>query len=414
MLSSFERYLKRHNYVASVVAGHEFAKMREVLKCKQKDLKSKGFGNRPNVADSISDQELDLLYEREQLGSSTPESLLNTLWLNNTLIFGMRGGSAEHRLLCWGDVQLRYDAECEAEYLEYNERQTKTRTGIDVSNIRKVKPKMFATGDSRCPVAMYKAFARKRPEAMNKPDSPFYLGVVTHNNRPTCYEQWFLSQAVGVNKLRTLMKRMAEKANLPNLQFKKLTNTSVRKRACQVLLNNDVPDTHAIHITGHVDPQSLNQYRTITNKQQQQMSNMLAGAPETPDLPAVTPAPREVSRAGTSAPTLDLDLPAASPREVSRAGTSAPTLDLDLPAASPREVSRAVTSAPTLDLDLPAASPREASSLSLSQSLSVKKSVSTSVESALQSLFKDSNIYGGTFNINIQVQLPEPKRPRID
>jgi hypothetical protein len=39
MISSFERYLKRHNYGLSLVSGYELGKFREVLKCKQKDLK---------------------------------------------------------------------------------------------------------------------------------------------------------------------------------------------------------------------------------------------------------------------------------------------------------------------------------------------------------------------------------------
>ena len=33
----------------------------------------------------------------------------------------------------WGDVELRYDSELNSRYLEYNERQTKTRNGIDIN-----------------------------------------------------------------------------------------------------------------------------------------------------------------------------------------------------------------------------------------------------------------------------------------
>ena len=68
------------------------------------------------------------------VGSHCPTSLLNTLWFNNTLHYGMRGGSAEHRNLCYGDVKLG------CELVEYNERQTKTRTGADVNNIRHSAP----------------------------------------------------------------------------------------------------------------------------------------------------------------------------------------------------------------------------------------------------------------------------------
>jgi len=41
--------------------------------------------------------------------------------------------------------------------LEFNERQTKTRTGSDYSDARAVPPKMFVTdGTERNPVAVYK------------------------------------------------------------------------------------------------------------------------------------------------------------------------------------------------------------------------------------------------------------------
>ena len=73
-----------------------------MLKSKQRNLKKQGFGNKPKAADALTDDDIENLYQSGQLGNSTPESLLNTLWINNTMHFGMRGGSAEHRAVCWG------------------------------------------------------------------------------------------------------------------------------------------------------------------------------------------------------------------------------------------------------------------------------------------------------------------------
>ena len=56
--------------------------------------------------------------------------------------------------MCWADVKLRKDAKGN-EYLEYTERQTKTRSGIDTSNVGRVSPKMFSTGGEQDPVAVY-------------------------------------------------------------------------------------------------------------------------------------------------------------------------------------------------------------------------------------------------------------------
>jgi hypothetical protein len=94
-------------------------------------LKSSEKGDKPYAARSVSDYEVDELYRKGQLGSGSPETMLNTLWFNNTLHFGMKGDK-EHKDLCWGDIQLKKDETGELEYLEYTERQTKTRTGENV------------------------------------------------------------------------------------------------------------------------------------------------------------------------------------------------------------------------------------------------------------------------------------------
>ena len=62
------------------------------------------------------------------------------------------------------------------EYLEYNERETKTRSGENTRDVRKVTTKMFSVpGNERDPIAVYKVFAEKRPAEMNSDDRPFYL-----------------------------------------------------------------------------------------------------------------------------------------------------------------------------------------------------------------------------------------------
>ena len=63
-----------------------------------------------------------------------------------------------------GSYQIKNSSDG-TEYLEYNERQTKTRTGENIVDIRQIKPKRFATGDARDPMLsyMYKLYASKRP-----------------------------------------------------------------------------------------------------------------------------------------------------------------------------------------------------------------------------------------------------------
>ena len=80
MMSSYERHLKRHRYGYSIIKDHEFSRPREVLKCKQNNLKTKGKGNLPKRADPIDDNnDIALLYIKGCLDTSTPTSLLNTM-----------------------------------------------------------------------------------------------------------------------------------------------------------------------------------------------------------------------------------------------------------------------------------------------------------------------------------------------
>ena len=94
--------------------------------------------------------------------------------------------------MTWGDVQLHMEADV-TEYLEYSERQTKTRTGAEPRNVRAVKPKALAAANGppeRDPVAVYKIYSEKRPDEMNKLDAPYYLGI-NYTKRPSSNKVYF-------------------------------------------------------------------------------------------------------------------------------------------------------------------------------------------------------------------------------
>ena len=95
----------------------------------QKNLKSQGKGAKHMESDFLSDQEINKLYKTNQPGIETPTSVINTLWYLNTLHFGIRGGSKEHRQICWGDILLKHDYVANLDYLEFHERTTKQEPG---------------------------------------------------------------------------------------------------------------------------------------------------------------------------------------------------------------------------------------------------------------------------------------------
>ena len=162
------------------------------------------------------------------------------------------------------------------QFLEYTERQTKTRTDAEPKDTRTVQPKMFSVPSSdRDPVKAYRLFASKRPEQMNSDDSPFYLAV-NYTKLAQSSKPWFKAAPMGINKLNSLMKTMAQKAGLPDAE--NLTNHSARKRMIQKLNDQEVPPTHIMQISGHKNVQSLNNYSSLSEKQQRDTSNILSAS----------------------------------------------------------------------------------------------------------------------------------------
>ena len=106
-------------------------------------------------SDVLTDIDINKLYDTNQLGTATPTSVINTVWYINPLHFGVRGGSEEHRQICWGDIQLKRDLEMNRDYLEYHERKTKIRSGENTTDMRVCVAKIYATAENidKFPVA---------------------------------------------------------------------------------------------------------------------------------------------------------------------------------------------------------------------------------------------------------------------
>ena len=276
-LSSIQRYLNKQNYVFTIFTDAAFKTTMATLRAKQKDLKAKGLGNKPRTSDSLTDEEIEKLYASKCLGIESPQAVINTLWLNSTIHFGLRGGK-EQRELRWGDVKLKQTPDGK-EYIEYSvERQTKTRTGSDPRDTRKIKPRMYSAPDlpaERDPVRVYKIYASKRPESMKTDDSPFYLAVNNLQPSSLSIRAWFKAQPIRVNKLNSLLKDMVSEARL-GLENKRLTNHSARKHLVQKLNDKEIPPTQIMQITGHRNVNSVNNYSSLSDKQKEKISSILS------------------------------------------------------------------------------------------------------------------------------------------
>ena len=144
-LQNIDRYLRKNNYGFSVLNDKEFHEVQHTLKKKQKQLKSIAKENDPmQRIDPLSDEDIATFYSCGVVGIDSPRALLNALWLNNCIYFGMRPGK-EQRDLCWGDLQLKTDSEGNR-FVEFSTRKDKRKRalvktleieGENTSNVRK-------------------------------------------------------------------------------------------------------------------------------------------------------------------------------------------------------------------------------------------------------------------------------------
>ena len=144
-----------------------------MLKAKRKQLKGLELENRPKATTALADDEIEILFNKKLFGLSSPQAP------NNLIHFGLRG-CKEQKELRWGNVVSKTGSDGK-EYLEYFERQTKTRTGEDPWDQRPIKPRMYANNDAisidRDPVHVYKMYKVKRLPSMLEPDISLYLSV---------------------------------------------------------------------------------------------------------------------------------------------------------------------------------------------------------------------------------------------
>ena len=109
---------------------------------------------------------------------------------------------------------------------------------------------------------MYKVFAEKIPEKMNDPDALFYIAVNNVKSKSTD-KCWFKCNAVGINKLGSLMKEMSRKAGLEN---DKMRNHGARKTMIQTLSESDVPPTQIAQLSEAYKPEKHRKLQSPQHK----------------------------------------------------------------------------------------------------------------------------------------------------
>ena len=113
-LTSFQNTLQRifndRGSKINIKTDTEFEKSRKVLASKRKELTSSGYGNHPNVARLLEQEEIDELYRKGFFGTASPLALQRALWWITSLHFGCRARD-EAKKMKWGDIKLVKDPE---------------------------------------------------------------------------------------------------------------------------------------------------------------------------------------------------------------------------------------------------------------------------------------------------------------
>ena len=65
--ASFDRHLKKTTFGLCLMKHVHFEKTRKALQSKQRDLKRKGKGNKPNASSALSEEDIQVLYEKDLL-----------------------------------------------------------------------------------------------------------------------------------------------------------------------------------------------------------------------------------------------------------------------------------------------------------------------------------------------------------
>ena len=198
MVTAIDRYLTEKEYKHSIIRDKEIKSSKQVLEGKARLLRQQGKGKRPNKSRSLTTTDENELWEKKRLGKGSPQVLVQTVWWLLTQYFGLRGRREHHSMKVEG-FSFGLD-ENNMEYVKFIENPTKTRQSGLSAKPRPFLPKMFATGDERCPTAIFKEFLWSRPPEL-RTTGPLYLSCVSNPSSRV----WYKWQPMGENKINGMM-----------------------------------------------------------------------------------------------------------------------------------------------------------------------------------------------------------------
>ncbi|XP_048257305.1 uncharacterized protein LOC124152981 [Haliotis rufescens] len=223
-----------------------------------KRLTAKGLGTKTKQAEPITEESENTLWEKNMFGDSTSQSLLNTDFYYNCKLFGLRACD-EHRSL--QVEQIIVDKDQIGDYIEFRGTTAKNYNGglyhrsVEAKNIRH-----HTTGDLP---RLYNTYLSKIGNT-----GPFYRRPLPEKDNDNLR---YSSQVIGVNKLKTLMKKMCESAGIEGY----FTNHSGKRTCATRLYEEGIEEQEIMRITGHRSTKAVRKYKRPSQEMLSSIENVL-------------------------------------------------------------------------------------------------------------------------------------------
>ena len=154
MIASLDRHFKNKGYSLSIVYVHDrkFSSSKQLLEGKAKQLCLAGRVKRPTKLDKYQSRKKKFSERVEKWEVITPKSLFQTMWWLLTQHIRLCGRQ-EHHGMRLEDFRIM-NGDDGLEFVEFAEGPTKTRLGGLSAQPKQFQPKMFHTGEGKCPVTL--------------------------------------------------------------------------------------------------------------------------------------------------------------------------------------------------------------------------------------------------------------------
>ena len=159
-------------------------------------------------------------------------------------------------------------------HVSFKENPTKTRQGGLRITRRQQLPKVFATGEKKCPVSLFKDHLNRRPVSP-RANGPFYLPPLSKTTPKN--NVWFKIQNLGIHSIDKIMKTTIADTPLAS-SSKRLTNHSARKTLVMKLRLKNVERSSIMNVTGDRNGQWLNDYDEENENEQRHISNLIGSS----------------------------------------------------------------------------------------------------------------------------------------